>query len=391
MEILINGAGIAGPTLAYWLAQYGFKPTLVEAAPLPRTGGYIIDFWGIGYDVAERMGIVQDLTAKGYMLKEVRLVDTLGRRAGGFSADVFARATNGRYLSLPRAALAETLYLSIVGSVETLFGEEITTIKPRPRGVRVWFRHAPARDFDLVIGAGGLHSKVRALCFGSEREFTRYLGYKVAAFELEGYAPRDELAYVSYAAPGRQAARFALKNNKTLILLVVADDSSALPMEATEQRAYLRERFDDAGWECRDIMDAMDKCEHIYFDEVSQVRMPTWSNERIALVGDAAACPSLLAGEGASLAMAEAYVLAGELHRAGADYASAFKSYEALLRPLIERKQHAARRFAASFAPRTKIGIRLRNLVTKAMWIPFIADLAVGSSIRDDFELPSYA
>lgn len=389
MKILVNGTGIAGPTLAYWLACYGHEPTLLEVAPQLRTGGYIIDFWGVGYDIAERMGLLPDIESAGYRLEAVRLVDARNRHAGGFDASVFARATNGRFVSLPRAALAELLFGAVAGNVETLFGDEIVALEPGSACVRVRFRHA-ARDFDLVVGADGLHSKVRTLCFGEEREFTRYLGYKVAAFEVPGYVPREELTYVSYALPGRQAARFSLRNDKTLVLLVMADEIPAIPRDPAQQRSYLHERFDDAGWECRQMMAAMDRCNYFYFDEVSQIRMPTWSKDRVALVGDAATCPSLLAGEGASLGMAEAYVLAGELHRAHGDYATGFEHYEALLRPFIERKQSEARRFASSFAPRSALDIWFRNLVTKAMRIPFVADLALGRIIRDDFDLPAY-
>jgi 2-polyprenyl-6-methoxyphenol hydroxylase-like FAD-dependent oxidoreductase len=389
MDVLINGAGIAGLTLAHWLERYGFRPTLVELAPSLRTGGYIIDFWGPGYDVAELMGLLPELKSKGYGVQEVRLVDSRGGRVGGFDADIFARAA-GRFVSLPRGALAESLYGKIAGNVAILFGDEIIGLRPQPRGVRVWFQRGSPRNFDLVIGAGGLHSKVRALCFGLDANYVRYLGYKVAAFEAD-YPIRDDLTYVGYATPGQQVARFSLWNGSTLFLLVMADRSQLVPQDPGEQRDYLHARFDAAGWECAAIMAAMDSSPHIYFDNVSQVCMHQWSKDRIALVGDAAACPSLLAGEGASLAMAEAYVLAGELRDAHGNYREAYERYEAALRPLIERKQHAARRFATAFAPRTTLGIKLRNLVTRAMGLPFVADLALGQSVRDDFKLPAYA
>jgi 2-polyprenyl-6-methoxyphenol hydroxylase-like FAD-dependent oxidoreductase len=390
MDILINGAGIAGLTLAYWLARYGFRPTLIELAPNLRTGGYIIDFWGAGYEVADMMGLVPELKSEGYSVQEVKLVDSRGRRVGGFNADVFARATAGRFVSLPRGVLAESLHRKIAGKVATVFGDEIIGLRPQPRGTRVWFQHGSPRNFDLVIGAGGLHSNVRALCFGQDANYTQYLGYKVAAFEAD-YPIREELTYVGYATPGQQVARFSLRNGSTLFLLVMADGSQLVPPDADAQRSYVHGRFDRAGWECPAIMAAMDSSPHIYFDNVSQICMRQWSRDRIALVGDAAACPSLLAGEGASLAMAEAYVLAGELYAAQGKYRTAFERYEAALRPLIERKQKAARRFATAFAPRTTLGIKLRNLVTRAMGVPLVADLALGQSVRDDFELPAYA
>ena len=398
MRILISGAGIAGPTLAYWLLRYGFRPTLLESAPGLRTGGYLIDFWGTGYDIAERMGLLPQLQRAGYMIEKLKLVGASGERVGGFSARVFQAATYGRYVSLARGDLATSIYRIIEGRIETLFGERITSLTEGRGTIHVTFERAPARDFDLVIGADGLHSGVRRLAFGDAARFEQYLGYGVAAFEIEGYRPREELTYVSYSRPGRQAARFALRDDRTLILMVFAEDDAtqasddaARPVDLAAKRRLLHARFDDAGWECPQILAAMDRCESLYVDRVSQIHMDRWSSGRVALVGDAAACPSLLAGQGSSLAMTAAYVLAGELNRSRGDHAAAFAAYEALLRPLIEAKQRSAAQFAETFTPRTELGLRLRNLVTRAMRIPFVAELALGRSLRDDLCIPDYA
>src|SRR5215813_8412676 len=158
MNVLINGAGVAGPTLAYWLARYGFRPTLVEAAAKLRTGGYIIDFWGVGFDVAEKMGLMPELKSQGYMLEEVRLVDAESRKIGGIDAKIFSRAAHGRYVSLPRSVLAKAVFDAASDNVETIFGDELVSLIPTPKGVRAKFRRSPEREFDLVIGAGGLHS-----------------------------------------------------------------------------------------------------------------------------------------------------------------------------------------------------------------------------------------
>jgi 2-polyprenyl-6-methoxyphenol hydroxylase-like FAD-dependent oxidoreductase len=223
-SVLISGIGIAGSTLAFWLGEHGYHPTLIERAPRLRTGGYVIDFWGRGFDIAERMGLLPDLKSEGYDIKELRLVDSHGKRVGGFRVDVFRKLTEGRYVSLSRGDLAKLIYRKIDGRFESIFGDSVVNIEQNNDGVEVAFEHARPRTFDLVIGADGLHSAVRKLVFGNEDRFEKYLGYTVAAFEVGGYRPRDELVYVSHSVPGKQVARFAMRDDRTLFLLIFATD-----------------------------------------------------------------------------------------------------------------------------------------------------------------------
>ena len=168
MRIIINGVGIAGPTLAYWLRKSGHEVLLVEAAPQLRTGGYVIDFWGVGYDIAEKMGLIPRVRELGYQVREVRFVDRNGHKCGGFPVDAFSRLTKGRFTSLRRSDLAVTIYQSLNGEVETLFGDSVSGVEDGGHCVRVSFDHAAPREADLVIGADGLHSRIRQLAFGPE-------------------------------------------------------------------------------------------------------------------------------------------------------------------------------------------------------------------------------
>lgn len=344
-RVLIVGAGIAGPTLAYWLLRAGMTPTLVENAPSLRTGGYMIDFWGPGYTVAERMGIAPRLRQQGYEIGEIRIVDGRGRSRISLSIEPMRRALDHRLVSLLRGDLARLLYQSIEGEVETLFGEEIRDLVPDEDGVGVSFQRGRSRRFDLVIGADGLHSRVRQLMYPGRRcEYD--LGYHVAAFTAGDYPFRDEAVYVTRTVPGRQVARCSLRDGRTVFFMVLASELTAnhAMTSTSARRRALASIYTDIGSPEEDaIKDALQASGDLYFDQVSQIRMPHWSSGRVALVGDAACAPSLLAGEGASLAMAGAYILAGEL-ASTTDAVAAFAAYEGRLRAFVEGKQRAARR-----------------------------------------------
>jgi 2-polyprenyl-6-methoxyphenol hydroxylase-like FAD-dependent oxidoreductase len=392
MKIAINGAGIAGTTLAYWLHRHGHQPVLFETAPKLRSGGYVIDFWGVGYDVADRMGLVPHLKEIGYKVGEWRLVNAEGHRTGGFSTSVIDHFAGDRIVSLERSGLAAAIYGTVKDKVETVFGDSVAGIEESREGVRLSFDKGQPRDFDLLVGADGLHSRVRSLVFGPEDRFEAYLGYHVAAFQVDGYRPRDELVYISHTEPGRQISRFSMRGDKTLFLFVFHADEGQkqMPVDDAERKAVLREVFGDMGWETPRILDAMEGVQGIYFDRVSQIRMGRWTNGRVALLGDAAACVSLLAGEGTGLAMAEAYILAGELAAAGGSHEVAFARYHERLADFILRKQETAKGLAASFAPETRFGIFVRDLTTRLMAIPLLADAIIGRDLRDDIELPHY-
>lgn len=395
MRVLISGAGIAGPTLAFWLERYGIEVTLVEKAPRLRTGGYIIDFWGAGFDVAERMGLLPEIRRKGYTVREVRVVNRSGKRIAGFPADAFARSTQGRYVSLPRGELAASIFHRIENRVETIFGDGVHCIEQREACARVTFESGVVRDFDIVVGADGLHSRVRDLVFGEENRFEKYLGIQVAAFAVKGYRPRDELVYVLYTQVGQQIARFAMREDRTMFLFTFAEESTDSAIgDIGTQKALLHRRFGNSGWECPQILEALDSTSDLYFDRVSQIQMEPdqglWTRGRVTLIGDAASCASLLAGQGSGLAMVAAYVLAGELHRADSDYATAFRRYQELFGPFVFGKQKAALRFAGTFAPKSRWALFLQNQIMNLLRIRWVADLAIRRSLTDDITLPEY-
>lgn len=389
MKVLIVGAGIAGPTLAYWLQRSGHQPTIVEHAPTLREGGYVVDFWGAGFDVAERMGIVPRLISDGYRVREVREVSDSGKRIARLNPlQVIDGAAAGRYVTIARSDLARAIYDALDGQVETIFGDTVDEITNTGDHVAVRFASGAARDFDLVIGADGLHSRVRSLAFGPEADFERYLGIVVAAFNLDGYQPREDLVAVTRTQVGMQTLRLPLRDGSTMFCIMFRHDGPMPLGDVAAQQALLRERLHDAGWENPRIVDQLPEARTFYMDRASQIRMPSWSQGRVALIGDAAACPSLLAGQGSALAMIEAYVLAAALRDAGGDHAAALQKYHQQLGQLVTAKQDAAIGLGAAFAPRNHMQLLLRNTVIKLMGIPLVTRLAVGRSLRDPIKLP---
>lgn len=380
---------MAGPTLAYWLRHAGHEPVLFEKAPELRSGGYMIDFWGLGFEIAERMGLAPTLRDHGYEMERLCLVDGKGREEASLDLTPMRNLLEGRFISLERADLAAALFGSC-GGIPAHFGVWITGIAQDGDGVVASLSDGRQERFDLVIGADGLHSQVRELAFGPEARFEKPLGCEVAAFRIPGYPHRDELTYVSHTVPRLHVGRVSLRNNETLILLVCRADLAENHLRREGRKEALRRAFGDMNWEVPEILDEMDRIDDVYFDRVSQIHLPQWFSGRVGLLGDAAACPSLLAGEGTGLAMTEAYVLAGELGEAGRDFKRAFAAYDGQLRSFVTAKQKAALRFRGFFTPQTTLALKLRNLAVNALSIPFFEKRWLARSLHDDLELPEY-
>ncbi len=389
VKVLIVGAGIAGPTLAYWLLRAGHQVTLVERAPELRRGGYLVDFWGAGFDVADRMGIVPELRRRGYVMTEGRSVDRDGRRTASIKPSTIMGSME-RYVSIARSDLAGAIYDALEGAAELIVDDTVRALDDDGARVRVTFESGSSRDFDLVVGADGLHSQVRRLAFGPDEQFERYQNMVVSVFDVAGYRPRDELVAMMHAEVGFQAVRVSLRDDLTMVVFTVRHDGRVPLDSVADQQELLRERLAGAGWETPALVEAMPQATSFYFDAVSQIQMSSWTRGRVALVGDAAACPSLLAGQGSALAMIESYVLAAELVRADGDHALAFARYQGGLTPFLQSKQAAARGLGVAFAPRDRLQLLVRNTVMRLMGLPKVADLAMGRSFHDAIELPAF-
>ncbi|MBX3115905.1 MAG: FAD-binding domain [Cryobacterium sp.] len=387
MKVLVSGAGIAGPTLAYWLARAGHEVTIVEQSLELRTGGYLVDFWGAGFEVAGRMGIVPELRKRGYIFDKLEALRSDGSHvATAKTAKILKAGEN--YVSIERSELASVIYGSLNGGAELVLGDSVKSLNQNASIVEIEFESGSTREFDLVVGADGLHSRIRELSFGPETEFERYLGIVFAAFQVQGYEQRDEGVAFLCAGLGYQVLRLTLDRDRTLMLISAGYDGER-PRDRADQEEIFRDALHDGGWEIPAILDAMTGSTDYFFDSVSQIRMPSWSLGRVVLVGDAGAAPSFMAGQGSALAMIEAYVLGSQIAGAS-NYTEAFLGYENYLKKFILSKQDAVTKLRLAFASRNRWELFVRNSAMRVMAIPGLSDLVMGKSFHDRIRLPDF-
>jgi 2-polyprenyl-6-methoxyphenol hydroxylase-like FAD-dependent oxidoreductase len=338
MRILISGAGIAGLTVAYWLRSYGFTPTVVERAPSLLAGGYKIDVRGTALEVLRRMRIHDAVVAASTDMQGASLVDREGKVINEMSGDAFGHRV-GEDVEIVRGALCQILKDNI-SDAEFIFGDSIRTISQRSDGVKVEFTKNSPREFDLVIGADGLHSNVRGIVFGEEARFVRDLGLYLCVYTVPNYLNLDRVE-IQYSELGRIAALWSSRGDASAkACFGFAAPSIDIDLrDRAQQQQVLTNVYKDIGWEVPRLLDMMPDAADYYFDVAAQVHMPHWSQGRVVLAGDAGYCASPMSGQGTSLALIGAYVLAGELAAASGAYQAAFDRYEREMRPFVMLNQ----------------------------------------------------
>jgi len=338
MKVLISGAGPAGLTVAYWLKHYGFTPTIVERAPHLLVGGYKIDVRGAALQVIKQMGIHDAVVAARTDMQGAQLVDKQGKVIERMSGDEFGHRVTGD-LEIVRGTLCEILR-GHLGEVELLFGDTIQGINQSSNNAQVQFTKNGVREFDCVIGADGLHSNVRRIAFGEESRFLRDLGLYLCVYSVPNYLKLDRME-MQYSELGRIAAIWSSRGdaNAKACFGFAAPTLQIGLHDRSEQQQALKTVYEGIGWEVPRLMELMPTASDWYFDKAAQINMPRWSQGRVVLVGDAAYCASPMSGQGTSLALIGAYVLAGELAATSGDCLRAFAEYENAMRPFVEANQ----------------------------------------------------
>ena len=341
-SVLISGASVAGPVLAYWLHRFGFRPTVIERTPQPRfgTGGHAVDLFGPVVELMGWMGVLSEVEQARTRTQVIALVRP-HRRPVQAPAEMLSEGVAEQHIEIMRGDLARIFYEATRDDVAYIFDDSIATLRDDGNQVQVTFERGAPGSFDLLVGADGLHSITRRLVFGPEEQFLRFLGGYLAVFTVPNYLQLQD-RMLGFSVPGR-----------TVGLYPVGDQSQARALflwrtprlhdydrhDGQAQRLLVRSLFGDLEWELPRLLDELDRAEDLYLDSIRQVVLDSWTSGRVALIGDAGYSPGAAVGGGTSLAIIGAYQLASELARARGDHGRGFAAYQRALEPVVQHSR----------------------------------------------------
>ena len=379
LRILISGAGVAGPALAFWLVRAGARVTIVERATQLRAIGQNVDIRGAALDVLRRMGL-EDVIRENCTNEEgMAIVDGSNRTRALFGVDQGKGLT--AEVEIIRGQLAVLLYDSTKEKVEYIFGDYITSVDETDDRIRVTFaKDTKTRDFDILIAADGLYSSTRSLLF--PKTCIRPLNQYIAWFSIP-YEKHDGVVARWYNAPGRRCITMRPSNvGTTMVVLMIMSTADRFhnhhKLAQPEQKKFWRQLFEDAGWEASRVLDGMDQADDFYIQANAQVKLDSWSKGRIGMVGDAAYCPSPISGMGTSVGLVGAYVLAGEISKCGRDYSKAFREYEEKTRPFVTKAQKLVPGLPGMAYPETAWGIKVMYAILAFLSWSGLMNLLIG-------------
>ncbi|MCV7125474.1 FAD-dependent monooxygenase [Mycobacterium lacus] len=357
MRILISGASIAGPVLAYWLSRYGFEVTVVErAGQLRKTGGHAVDLFRPSMEISAKMGVLPQIEALATGTNTMTLYREGVARPATIDITKIINAASDRHVEIMRDDLGEVYYDAGRDDVEYVFGDSITAIAPDGQ---VTFERGAPRKFDVVVGADGLHSNVRRLVFGDDAGHTEFLGGYLAVISVPKMLARDGES-VTHLGAGRVAMIYTaqpLDDARVVFLFRSKDELTYHYRDVSRQKELLRAAFTGMHPRVDCWLAEVDRTPAFYFDSITQLRLDTWSRGRVALVGDAGYCPGPAVGGSTSIAVLGAYVLAGELAEAGGDYGRAFAQYERHMGEPVRRSRAFARAASKTIVPGSRAGV----------------------------------
>ena len=370
MRVVICGAGISGLALAACLLETGVEPIVVDKAPGPRAQGYMIDFFGPGFEAATEMGLEPRVRELGYRVKEFGYVDRTGKIKARIDYPRFTAAVDGGLVSIMRPDIELLLREQVQSRIDIRYGQTITEVDNRADGVGVALSDGTTVEADLLVGADGIHSQIRGTVFGPESDYLRHLGVHTAAYVFEDPEIHELVKDGFYMTDTmhRQMGFYGLRGDKVATFLVHQSQERTLP---ADPQTRIRDVYADVGWIAEKALAHCPANDEIYYDLVAQIEMPQWVDNRVTLIGDASYAVSLLAGQGASLGIAGAYVLARQLQRLP-DIDSALRVSLRRWHPVATRRQEVGRNGASWFVPRTQAHLLARRVAIKAMRLPYL-------------------
>ncbi|MFJ9676467.1 FAD-dependent monooxygenase [Streptomyces sp. NPDC101194] len=356
MRILVSGASVAGPVLAYWLTRHDFCVTVVERAPaLRRTGGHAVDLFRPAMYISKKMGVLPRIEERAIGTNRMTVYREGSRRPVRADLSKIFGAASDRHVEIMRDDLSEIYYEAARDDVEYVFGDSITAISPDGE---VRFENGAPRRFDLVIGADGLHSNVRRLVFDEESRLDAFIGAHLGVLTLPNVFDLDNELLI-HVGVGRTAGMYGARHlgDARALFLFRSEREFDHRHDVPRQKELLRGAFAGMHAHVDRWLDELDRTPAFYFDSITQLRMDTWSRGRVTLVGDAGYCPGPAVGGSTSLAVVGAYVLAGELARAGGDHERAFPAYERVMAEHVRGSRAVALSAAKTLIPTSRLGV----------------------------------
>jgi len=360
-RVLISGASVAGPVLAYWLNRFGFQPTVVERTEELRfgSGGHAVDLFDPALQIIEWMGALPQVQDAGTHTEIISFIRD-GHRPVDVPAELGSEGVSERHVEIMRGELAKIIHESGRNDVEYLFGNSISSLDEIDQGVDVTFQHGPPQTFDLVIGADGLHSITRRLAFGEECQFLHFLGGYLAVFTVPNYLDLHQ-QMLGCGDVGRTAAIYPVRETgqaRVIFLWRTPTPHDYDRHDVAAQRRLIRNLYGDMGWEVPRLLAELENADDLYLDSISTIVMDTWTRGRVSLVGDAGYSPGPAVGGGTSLAVVGAYVLASELAAASGDHVRGLAAYEQVLRPAVQQSQRIGPAVIKRFIPSLAMLVR---------------------------------
>ncbi|MCF0055072.1 FAD-dependent monooxygenase [Dyadobacter sp. CY356] len=337
-SVLVSGASIAGLTMAYWMNHYGYDVTIVEIGHQPRRGGTPIDVRGEALDCARRMGILDAIKKAKLPTKGLKFMNEQNELQGTMLVEQIGAITPDD-TEIRRDDLVDILYAKVRNSVNYKFANRITQLEQNAEYVNVSFEDKTFGTYDFVIGADGIHSGVRKLTFGKEEQFTHFLNFYFSVFTVDGSLGEQNYAHM-YNTPNNMATVYFYNKDSadTLLAFRASNQITFDRYNIEQQKQIVIDAFEGIGWKLPQLLEELKVADTFYLDQGCQIKMPTWTSGRVALIGDAGYAPAFPTGMGSTLAIHGASILADAIAECG-NHQTAFEIYNETFRPIVEKLQ----------------------------------------------------